>query len=49
MMDKNGEAVYEPSLIVVKELLKSEDPIKYLGIYVFNSCTRSSLIQILVC
>ena len=29
MMDKNGEVVYESDLIVVKEFLGSEDPVKY--------------------
>ena len=43
MIDKNEEAVYEPGLIVVKELHESEDPIKYLGIYVLSSYMRSSL------
>ena len=39
--NKNEEIVYKPNLIVVKELLESEDPVKYLGIYfyVLNNCT----------
>ena len=31
--DKNREIMYVSSLIVVKEILESEDPVKYLGIY----------------
>ena len=34
VMNKDGEAVYEPNLIVFKELLASKDPIKYLGILI---------------
>ena len=49
MIDKNGEPVYVPSLIIVKELLGSEDLIKYLGTYVFNICMRSSLFLLFVC
>ena len=30
--DKNGEIMYKCDLIAVKELLESEDPVKYLGI-----------------
>ena len=47
--NKNGEAVYESNLIVVKELLESEDPVKYLGIYGLNSYMRSLLFLVLVC
>ena len=36
-MDKNGETVYEPGLTVVKDLLESEDSVKYLGFYILNS------------
>ena len=38
VIDKNGEPVYESGLIIVKELLRSKDPVKYLGTYVLNSC-----------
>ena len=33
MLDKNGEPVFESGLINVRELLGSEDPVRYLGIY----------------
>ena len=33
MLDKNGEPVFESGLINVWELLGSEDPVRYLGIY----------------
>ena len=32
VMEKNGKVIYDPGLIVVKELLESEDLVKYLGI-----------------
>ena len=34
MLDKNGEPVYESGLINIKELLGSEDPVRYLSIYI---------------
>ena len=34
VLDKNREPLYEPSLINVKELLGSEDPVRYLSIYI---------------
>lgn len=33
VLDRNREPVYEPGLINVRELLESEDPVRYLGIY----------------
>ena len=35
MLDRNGEPMYEPGLINVRELLGSKDLIIYLGIYMF--------------
>ena len=43
VIDKNGEVVYESGIKIVKKLLGSKDPVKYLGIYVLNSCMWSSL------
>ena len=44
MLDKNGEPMFEPGLINVRELLGSEDPVRYMGIdFRFPICDRRFL------
>ena len=37
LTDEDGIFLYDPGLIAIKELLESEDPVAYLGSFLFIS------------